>query len=243
MTVPVLESYDSAYADSGTSQSVTKPTGTVEDDLLIGFPSTRKGSGADITAGPTGFNEDVDDTGGGGPWRCQVWSKVAGGSEPSSYAWTADDARWLALVARISGADTGGGAIDGVASADGDSDTATFPDLTTTVDDCLILRFVLFDDGSKSVDTAPSGLTEEWVEIGNTVAGRVNYYCWSEEKASAGSVGTDTAVFSGSEVWIAFTVAIAPAGGGGGGTTIKQGLHKISHGEITGLHPIGAGAV
>jgi hypothetical protein len=64
---------------SGTSVTVTKPTGTVLDDLLLAFFTSNN---QDCTP-PTGWTELADET--IEVFRCQVFYKVATGSEPSNY--------------------------------------------------------------------------------------------------------------------------------------------------------------
>lgn len=86
---------------NGTSATATKPTGTASGDLLVGvFTSNSQ----DCTP-PAGWTEILDSV--IDVFRCQVFYKVAGGSEPANYAFSVPAAAPLILtVSAFRGIDT-----------------------------------------------------------------------------------------------------------------------------------------
>jgi hypothetical protein len=70
---------NTATDGDGTTITVTKPSGTTTGDVLIAILTSNNQNGT----APAGFTEIADEV--AGVFRCQMWYKVAGGSEPASY--------------------------------------------------------------------------------------------------------------------------------------------------------------
>jgi len=75
---------------------VTKPSGTAAGDLLLATLEVDEDP-ATVTA-PSGWTllqDTVGAPGTGNAFHTQVWWKLAGGSEPASYAWTVSGGPWV----------------------------------------------------------------------------------------------------------------------------------------------------
>lgn len=215
MAAPVLEASDITIvlnADADTNATGNKPTGTVEGDLLVAFV------GSDDTAavhgnpgGWTQVGSSIEQSSS----EHSLWFKAAGASEPSTYTWSlggASEAYYVGIL-RISGADNAD-PID-ISSASGTSgDPCVCPDVTTTVDDTLILRACgTNDQGGNDVildGGTPTSHTLEYSKPG-AASGDVGNHVSFVAQASAGATGTANIDLSGATNHVRYTVAIAPA--------------------------------
>lgn len=146
-----------ATTGSGTSVTVTKPAGTTSDDLLLAFFSSNNQN----CTPPAGFTEIADEV--TETFRCQVFYKVAGGSEPANYAFSVgSNAILVASVACLRGIEASS-PIDIAASADTDtthSEPYTTPSLTGGTNGRLVyFRGVRRASSTPATFTA-SGVTE-----------------------------------------------------------------------------------
>src|SRR5581483_3978296 len=157
--VPAFRAANSAVASSGTL-TITKPTGTAANDVLVASVAVTPSSVA-ITP-PSGWTL-VRRTDNAGPTSTSlaVYYKVAGASEPTSYAWG------------MSGASFGVGGIQGFTGVDTanpiniedgqstpSSTTHATPSITTTVANAMLVTSHAF--ASSSSWTPPSGMTESF---------------------------------------------------------------------------------
>ena len=218
MAAPVVESISSSTIDNA-DLSITKPSGTVEGDLLVATGIV--GNGADrYLSPPAGWTEIVSDmnaiSGSSSMW-VQAWYKIAGGSEPSSYTFTQNQTftKSNLVLSRISGAeDPATTAIEYATSANGASGTADTPSITPKVDDSLVTRFAGSARTSSGAITPPTGYTEQY-DL------RSVYSAWLASKTQgASATGTEAFTYTptwwSSPAWGHIALAIAPAGGGGG---------------------------
>ena len=141
---------------SGSSCTISKPTGTVKDDVMIAAFQFNKGS---AVTPPTGWNLllRTDDT--TNSMSVISYSKVAGTSEPTSYTWT---------FAPISGWCTGGiQAYIGVSTSTpadvyggqiGTSNSPTTPSLTTTAASDWLIGVWAVWNGNVTINL-PIGMT------------------------------------------------------------------------------------
>ena len=90
MTISHVNTQTGTQANAS-SVSATKPTGTASGDLLIGIFTCN----AQNATAPSGWAQIHDKT--IETFRCQIFYKVAGGSEPSSYAFSVPDVAPLVL--------------------------------------------------------------------------------------------------------------------------------------------------
>jgi hypothetical protein len=201
---------------SATSVSVTKPTGTVENDVLVVAISFSANS---LAAGPvtlpsgwavvTGLTNPK--TSGG---NCALFAyKVAGGSEPSSYSFSWTDATsgaygcWAVQDANTSSPiDAAAEFSEGTLETGHDGPTVS-PAGTNSL---LLVAACANNPGSGNTVsyTTPSGMTEDF-DIGGT--NRAGVGGFSLALSSSGATGTKTATCAHAIEYVAFSVAIASA--------------------------------
>jgi hypothetical protein len=165
--------------------TVNKPSGTAAGDLLLAELEVDENP-ATVTP-PAGWTLLQDTLGAGGTgnaFHTQVWWKLAGSSEPSSYTWTVSGSPWVDVgllayknVNQASPIDVSAGRDAGTTSA------PTTPSVTTTAaNDLVVALFVNFDSGSW---TAGSGMTRRYNFDSNEAQDAL--------QAAPGSTGTKTA--------------------------------------------------
>ena len=157
--VPAFRAANSAVASAGTL-TITKPTGTAANDVLIASVAVTPSS---VAINPPSGWTLVRRTDNSGPTSnsLAVYYKVAGGSEPASYAWS------------VSGASFSVGGIQGFTGVDSASPiqvengqstpsatTHATPSITTTVANSMLVTSHAF--ASSNSWTPPSGMTESF---------------------------------------------------------------------------------
>jgi len=166
-----------------TSVTVSTPSGTSEGDLLIAAVAT-DGNTSSSMAPPGGedWTEiDVDDS---GEVTLGAWWKLADASESPSheFTWSGSEQAYAWLM-RFTGHDPTDPI--NVSATDGEySSTPTSPAVTTTVNDCLILRLGGFDDYYITVDDP--GLTGHTPITMDSSGGHIIYEEFTEKKESSG---------------------------------------------------------
>jgi len=161
-----------------------------------------------ITAIPSGWTEieDLHTDGPGQDVRLATYWKI-GSSEPINYTWSSGwDVLWVGAIHRISGFDPD----NPIHSSDiltGESANPIAPSVTTTIDECLILRMFGADDAKKVTDW-PSGTTPIFQEdLGSdSVMSAAAYHT----QTLAGNSGTAQFTMGGADKWVAITIAINP---------------------------------
>jgi len=202
---PVSESNDSGTAIDGGNLTLNKPTGTAEDDGLFACLSCH-GATIDTLSGWTRLFDVTT-----GAHHAVFDYKVAGGSEPSTYTWTltgstTDDAT-AGGIDRVSGIDTAD-PIDVSASTTTASNTSHLcPTVTTTVDNCHVLRAIAYDNDPTS---SWASATEIW-DVQAVDTNEVAAAMATESQASAGATGTETVTSSWAAASESFTVAVKPS--------------------------------
>src|SRR6267142_644605 len=157
--VPAFRAANSAVASAGTL-TITKPPGTAANDVLIASVAVTPSS---VAINPPSGWTLVRRTDNSGPTSnsLAVYYKVAGGSEPASYAWS------------VSGASFSVGGIQGFTGVDSASPiqvengqstpsatTHATPSITTTVANSMLVTSHAF--ASSNSWTPPSGMTESF---------------------------------------------------------------------------------
>lgn len=198
MAAPVVASHstDVAFFDGG--PVIALPSGTVAGDLLVAGIY----SNAAITP-PSGWTL-IRTVGSGHTGSLHVYYKVVGNSEPGSYTFsTSDEAS--GGIARITGAHATYPIRQSATAASTNS-----PSVSTTVDDCLILRAV----GGARQDSlnfvTPAGCAQVWNFGGGANFQSTEQALFTQSQATAGATGTAD-VGSQGHNWAGITVAIAPA--------------------------------
>jgi hypothetical protein len=197
-------------ATTGTAVSVTHGLTINSGDVIVAIVHAN-GNGNTITDnnGGDSFTQEIQEDGGIFTNRYAIYSRVAGGSEPVSYAWTLNSSdRWSVQIRVFSGVDNS--TIFDIApsvstrSAD-NSATATAPTMTTTVANTLGIMSILIDSPTITVSSPTNGYDTE-VEEANQI--NVSYIrAW----ASAGATGASSATLSASGGWTAHQFALNPA--------------------------------
>jgi len=204
----VLEGY-SLNIGSGADMVANKPSGLAVGELMLAILATD--DDPTITTAASGWNLEISGRGATfGACKLWVYSRVATASESASWTWTHDDSeQYVAIVCRFSGHD--GVDIADMNDEQGNQTTHTCPSVTTTVDDCYILRVCGFDRGL-DIDVG-AGEPSEWEEI-NGSSGCASAGHHDKVQASAGSTGTLDFTYAASWPGTPTTIAIAPAAGG-----------------------------
>jgi len=244
MAIAMRGTPQTAYHDTGSALSISKPSGVVSGDLIVFAVGT---DSAETRTGPAGFTSksatNVSDQ------RLQIWYKVADGTEGASFSCGAGGANSAGFCVAYSGVDNTT-PFDVAAGTNGSGTGAsiTAASITPTTNGCQILFVGCRDSNSNSPQTVspPSGSWAEQVDI--TVAGET---CWANayladfNQATAGAVGTTTATASSTAnaTNIGILLALRPASGGGtsvsltgqSNTSAKGTLAPSSSSALSGL--------
>lgn len=198
----------SATAGNSTAAdlTITKPTGTVADDVLYAHLYTEGGPPPTITP-PSGWTEltgaEATNTLSTPDERINTYYLRAGGSEPANYTWTFASCFRAGQISAYSGALASGDPTDPESVNVGPSaDTAPIATaITTSVDNTMVIyTHVCFD--TRTV-TPPTGMTER-VEFSLV-------YLADVAQATAGTTGDKTSTLSVGSIWIAALAALLPA--------------------------------
>jgi hypothetical protein len=153
-----------------------------------------------------------------------VYYKIAGSSEPTSYAFNQGDSagRMAGGIGAYLGVDPGA-PINAWAASAVDTATLVAPNATSTVDNAMVVRLWGWrgpsaTDAGVGFNAPPAGVTQRWSEqVGHSNNDRNRVLAGDHVKAAAGSVGTSTASGSTSSLEnrrSAFTIILTPAGSG-----------------------------
>ena len=203
---------DSAFVEeSATSLTVTKPSGVVEDDLMVAF--LNKDFNTDIGTPPSGWTEVENIT--DGDQRHIMWYKVAGASEAADYTWSwTGGADCVGMIIAWSGVDTAD-PFDVSSQFDSVGIIHTATSITTTNDNALLVAAYGTDVGAATAITwtAPSGMTER-EDISTAVDIWASGSIHDEEFGDAGSTGVRDASASAfsnfGSILAAFNISTGP---------------------------------
>lgn len=208
---------DAHARTTGTTLTVSKPTGTVEGDVMIALLAYY--SALTINSAPAGWTLLTTQTGGTDA-GIKVYYKVAGASEPASYAWTisaGDD--FVGIISTFYNVNTTT-PIDAYGGQGGTTTTTlTAPSITTTVANTHLVYLAGFNDANVTgaSATAPSGMTET-----DDYAGTL--YSWGyvagAAQAAAGATGTKAATLATGHQYAAVLLALKPLPAVAGTTTL-----------------------
>ena len=199
----VFESVKTKSQAASTSTTITKPTGTVQDDLLVAHISVEGGDPTFAT--PSGWTQLFNGTGGGDVGVAVYW-RLAGGSEPANYTFTwTDSENSEAAMVRYSNVDTTT-PIDAWASASGDDDMPLAPTVTTTTANTTVIR--LFGSDDNETVTNPTGTTSRYDVSGLGVTTTAA----DDTQPTAGATGTAQFDIGSNEKWVAATIALSRGG-------------------------------
>jgi hypothetical protein len=202
-----FDSASSAGVGSG-NLTINKPTGTVQDDVMIGTIGVRPET-VTITP-PSGWTlvRRINNANANAN-SLAVYYKVAGASEPATYTWTISTNTGAAGgIQSFSGVDT----TDPIDVEDGQTTANSLshatPSVITTVSGAMLVTSHTFS--SAATWTPPTGMTEGFDVSGGLQATEGNYVI----QATAGATGAKTADASAdADVGNAHILALTPAAG------------------------------
>ena len=187
----IYQSQASATPSSGTSITVAKPSGTVDGDVLVALVAAIISSSPYSFTPPAGWvatGAIAQFAASGG--RMQIWTRVAGGSEPANYSWTVSNAitQSAAVVLRYApqSPTTPPGVVDDAVMSSFQASGVVSPSVVATGNaDTLI---ALFGAGSGTVGVPPSDMTQRAViEQSN-----IKVAIYDEPLTATGATGTRT---------------------------------------------------
>ena len=192
--------------------TITKPSSTTSGDFLIAAITFNGGTGTSFTTVPTGWTlvRRTDSTTQVG---MATYYKVAGGSEPASYAWAINNGsstpRMSGGIIRYTGINTST-PVDVHGDNDGNNDTPIAPSVTTTQTNDRVITF--FGVDNDETFSTPASTTERY-DITNSDNSGPGSAADDFIQASIGSTGTKTSDNSGSsnDQWVAQTIALKEA--------------------------------
>lgn len=185
---------------SGGALTVTKPSGTVDGDLIVltGYLESDTNTWSSVGSG---FIEakNIDNA---GLFDLRLWYKIASG-EPASWTWTPNTTAWRTVVAaRYSGGSGSGNFIDVTSSAQADGvlpASQSAPSVTTTANDDL-LTFGYGNFSGTNLTTMQGAATNMRVSFGGTTIADVTI-------ATPSATGTSAPLAGGTEDYAAVHVA------------------------------------
>lgn len=205
----VYEEFTEAkLAGNSISLAIDTPPGYAENDLLIAALATDGDSSASLTA-PAGWNlihvgHSTNDVSLG------VWWKLAAASEASSHEFTWSPLeRAYGWIMRFTGHDQAG-PIEASAVLTGYDSSPTCDAVSTSTDNCLILRIGGFDDDDVTIDDAGMALhTTITMDESNESASTSGGAAYMTQEAS-GDGATANFALTGTEQYVTVTLAIKP---------------------------------
>lgn len=204
------------FNDATTSTfTASKPAGTASGDLLIAFVEAN-GASASVTASPSGWTRIGAQTGNSNVLS-EVWTKTAGGSEPSTYSWTLSAGlRGRVTIHAYTGQDTTN-PIDAYNTGLVTSVAAATTSLTVVGTGCLLITsaFGRHPAGTHTFTNGTGGDTARAAH-GATGGGSFDFCCGTWESAGAVGSGANarTIASSATENVIAWhTLSLKPLAG------------------------------
>lgn len=200
-----------ATGDVVTSVNVNKPAGTVSGDLLIAFVHSDAGDSAATYTAPAGWTQNGT-TSTATPGISKVFTKTAGGSEPSSYAFGSGvNSSIVIIIVCVTGQATSSpvniNATWATSNTAGQASQVA-PSISPTVVNCLLLCSWSSNNNTTASYTPPGGMTEMQDAWSNWQFASAAY----QALTATGATGTRTATgTSGGIGWTAVSMAIAPA--------------------------------
>jgi hypothetical protein len=198
--------HQSSNTNIGNSMNavVNKPTGTMQNDLMIIGIMYEKGNSETISSAPGWIL--IRRTDNGANCGMATYYKVAGISEPSSYSFSfSNGSKWSIGISRITGANITV-PVDVSGGSTGFGSSVTAPSITTTSDKRLLLCF--YTNKKFSTYNPSSGITEKY-DRPNLSEGTPSNMMAVTTQTTAGATGNKTAMATDSEFWASQQVAIS----------------------------------
>ncbi len=208
-------STDDNGTSGGSSISIPAPSGISLGDLLLASISVSlAGNSNSVITAPAGWNSVLTTTNANNV-QISTYYKVAGSSEPLSYAWSLDhNFKAVGGILHYTGTDASN-PIDASGGNTGNSGTsktpAVAPSVTTTIANDEIVALFAADDGSSLTIGIPSGMSQRYAAANQNNHGP-SIAADDAIQALTGATGTKSASLDQkNDNWSAQTIAIAPA--------------------------------
>jgi hypothetical protein len=211
ITAPVFRSKtNTSYPGSAGMIYLTKPTGTVENDILVATIVHVKAAPAQNDLVPdVAWNKIGTSTIATGSLvaKLETWWRRATASEPATYGFDVwGSSNHQGYIAAYSGCPTSGSPVDVFSQNSANTgNTATGTGVTTTQANDLLLYHGHNWDGTGTLNP-PTGMTERM---------DILVYAADQVIAAAGATGNRTQTLASSNPWAVYMVALKGAGGAG----------------------------
>ncbi|MEM6330611.1 MAG: hypothetical protein AAF790_10220 [Planctomycetota bacterium] len=187
---------------------VATPPGAAADDLLIACVAV-DGNFASSLSAPAGWDK-VHIGQRAGSVTLGVWTRLATSSEPAghTFQWNSD-ANAYGWIMRFDGHDPAA-PLGSTATAEGSSIAPLSPAVTTSVDNCMVVRIGGFDNDRINTDaTGVAGYTTITMDAPNTIFEASGGAAYANQ-AVAGDAGDLSFLLTGEEEFVTVTLAIQP---------------------------------
>lgn len=197
--------------DTGGSITTNRPANTQEDDVLLVFIGSEGTSAGLVATPPSGFTKVHEIVTTTENIMFQVFRKVLGASEPSTYDWTLETSSGslniIASTLAYRNVDTSNPINADATVFDSDaSNECPAPSVSPTATDCmLVCGYIIYRDGTASPASGMTERTQDSVSIEFTV------FHADELLSASGATGTRTATFSTFDRGKYSTIALKPA--------------------------------
>lgn len=161
MATPVVQATSTIRSVNTASATVTKPTGTTENDLLVAFVMTYESTGANVANDESGWTTIASDS--TGDYAIKGYRKIASASEPASYTFDTTGTTDVILVFMLR--------IDGHAVSAPINDFTLDLDTTTTTTPSLTMDVSPFRSDALLIAAVMSGSTSTTGISGYTISG------------------------------------------------------------------------
>ncbi len=210
---------ETATANSATSVTINRPTGTVQSNVMVAAIFIRNSN--TVITPPAGWTQIRSDTEGSGDstLTMRTYYKVAGASEPANYQFSFANSRAVGAISTYSNVNTTNPInVHGGQTTSSTTNAVTAPSVTTTVNNARLVGVFGMRQGSATY-TPPGGMTER-IDFG-TGAGAQHVSMSSADQAfaTAGATGTRVATASASNPNIGQLIALTPVSGPSYSTT------------------------
>jgi hypothetical protein len=200
MAAPAFRQIATLGGSSATSAVISKPTGTVDNDVMVAYLHVE---GTKTLTPPSGWALiDSRPTADTTFTNYLYWKRAA--SEGASYTWSWTGNSWReGWIYSASGCETSGNPYDGFSENDDAGATTTWPSITTAgADRLLVMGAANWFGGGW---TPGSSQTERYDGGGSN-----NIVCMELTQAGAGASGDKTADAVGGSVWVGHMIALKP---------------------------------
>jgi hypothetical protein len=205
MTVPVVGGVTTAFdASSRTEHVINTPTHLENDAIYIAVVI----DDALVLTAPAGFSavlNNVAIVSTDQKATFSLFKAYAGASEPASYTVLSNSSERAVLAAWSVSAENG---VNATANGEGTGALATCPTVTTTVDDCLLVRIVATDGETSPHSVATSDGYTSLALVEQFSAGTLSVQ--AVPFSTAGATGTLDVSLNSADEWLAVTLAIKP---------------------------------